>query len=142
MISALPPTAGSWVYLIGAALTGGGLKLVLDLVKAWRTGPPKALRAVSIADANIASVARARDELIEDNIRLRAERIEQDARHEAERRRWVADQERLRGDIARLERKICEERDQAARRYDGLLRQVHHLGIRTVQVQLEDDSNG
>lgn len=120
--------------IIGA-LGGGGGKLLFDFYKAYKDGPPKELRAVALADANLASVAKARDELIEDNMRLRAERVEQDARHAAERAQWLFDQERLRADVNRLEDQIRAERAEANLRYDALLRQIKTLGIRTDEME-------
>jgi hypothetical protein len=116
---------------IAALLVTGGGKVAFDFYKAWKEGPPKELRAVSLADANLALVAKARDELIEDIIRLRAELLEKDARHAADRTQWLADQERLRADVARLEQQIRVERADANKRYDDLLQQIKHLGQRT-----------
>lgn len=127
-------------------LTAGGGKFAWDAVKAYKKGPP---RAIVIADANLDAIVRARDEVVEDNLRLRQERVEQDERHAAERSRWVSDQDRLRADIARLEqqlrderaasdlrskeleRTIREEREAANQRYDALLKQVQQMGHRT-----------
>lgn len=131
-------TPDPYIALIAAVLAGGSGKVVLDFYQAWRNGPPPELKNVTLADANLASVAKARDELIEDNIRLREERLEQDQRHAAERAVWLAEQARLRKDIADLELRLRTERDQANRRYDALLRQVRTLGLRTDQ--LEEDT--
>lgn len=127
------------LLMIIGLLGGGGGKLLFDFYKAYKEGPPKALWAVTLADANIASVAKARDELIEDNMRLRAERIEQDARHAAERAQWLADQNRLRADVQRLEEQIRTERAEANLRYDALLRQIQVLGLRTDEMKERHD---
>jgi hypothetical protein len=88
-------------------------------------------------DANIATVARARDELEEDNIRLRMilgeerkQRTEVERLHTEERARWLTDQRRLRADVNRLEMRLRSEQADAAARYDALLEQVHRLRLR------------
>lgn len=151
-----PANEDAYLTIFVTALVAGGGKFFWDLVKGWKSPEPKqpkALVAVSVADANLESVAKARDELIEDNMRLRSERIEQDARHAEERKRWLFDQERLRADItilegrlrserddadrrsARLEKQIRDERVAANRRYDALLNQVNRLGTRTNELE-------
>lgn len=117
------------------ALVAGCGKVLLDFYKTWKEGPPTQLR---MANANLELVARARDEVIEDNMRLRQERLEQDQRHAAERAFWLADQARLRTDIENLEKKLQVEREQANARYDALLSQVRNLRDRTDQ--LKEDS--
>lgn len=131
-----PPDA--WVTLLIAVLSGGGMKYLYDAWAAWRASPPREIRLSSVTDANIATVARARDELSEDVTRLRemladerAARVADDMRHSAERARWLLDQERLRTDVARLEDQIRAERISAVKHYDALLAQVVHLGTRT-----------
>jgi gamma-glutamyl:cysteine ligase YbdK (ATP-grasp superfamily) len=96
-------------------------------------------------DANIATVIRARDELEEDNKRLRQtlseerkQRSEDEARHATDRARWLFDQERYRADIARLEAQIRVERDDAAARYDALLETVHKLRLRADTQQINE----
>lgn len=141
------PTPDPWVYLVGAFLSAGGVKYIYDAVRAWRATPPVELRTVGIIDANIAVIARARDELGEDVVRLRemlleerAQRMADENRHAMERARWLSDQERLRADVARLEKQIQDERREANRRYDALLAQVNRLGARTTE--MEDRRDG
>lgn len=133
------PTAAidPWVAAVLALLSGGGAKFVYDNVRQWRNGPPRAARMQLVVDANIATVARARDELEEDNLRLRiqlseerAQRVEVERLHSEERARWLFDQERLRADVARLEARLRTEQAEAAARYDALLEQVHQLRLR------------
>lgn len=123
-------TPDPWVAAFVALLSGGGAKWAYDALKDWRSAPPRELRSVSVIDANIATIARARDELIEDNARLRTEITEMESRHATERARWLFDQERLRADVQRLEEQIRTQRDAAAARYDALLVQVQHLRSR------------
>lgn len=132
-----PPAIDPFVAALITLLSGGSGKFVYDAVKQWRNAPPRALRNQTVVDANIATVARARDELEEDNARLRKtlaeerkQRNEDEARHAVERLRWEADQERLRAEMARLEIQIRAERDEAAARYNALLQTVHQLQLR------------
>lgn len=127
------PTPDPWVAAFIALISGGGVKYAYDALKDWRNAPPRELRSVGVVDANIATIARARDELIEDNARLRTEITEMEARHATERARWLFDQERLRADVNRLEAQIRAERDAAAARYDALLEQVQHLRLQSNQ---------
>lgn len=147
------PTPDPWVTLVLGVLSTGSLKYAYDAFRAWRAEAPKELRLAGIEQANIASVARARDELGEDVTRLRemladerAQRIADEARHATDRARWLFDQERLRADVARLEAQIRQERSEAnvrlqaeqARaneRYDALLAQVTKLGVRTDEMK-------
>jgi hypothetical protein len=115
--------------LFGIFSTGGGLKLGFDAYRTWKNGPPRDLRN---ADASIATVSRARDQLEDDNNRIRAERDEDRLRFAAERAEWRAEREALRSDIARLEAQIRMEREQAAAWYDSLLEHVHSLQRRTL----------
>ena len=133
----MTPTPDPWITGFLALLSGGGAKFLYDAVRQWRNAPPRQLRSQLVVDANIATVARARDELEEDNVRLRsiiveerAQRIEVERLHAEERSRWLSDQQRLRGDVSRLEIQIRSERDEAAARYDALLRTVHQLQVR------------
>lgn len=130
-------TPDPWVTIVSLLLGGGGLKYAYDAFRDWQRRPPRELRQVGIVDANIATVVRARDELEEDNARLRQtldeerkQRAEDESRHAVDRARWLFDQERYRADIARLEAQIRTERDDAAARYDALLETVHNLQLR------------
>lgn len=131
------PAPEPWVVTVLALLTGGGGKFVYDTIRQWRNAPPRAARSQLIVDANIATVARARDELEQDNVRLRtmlteasAQRAEAERLHAEERTRWQADQQRLRADVERLEERLRIEQAAAAARYDALLEQVHQLRLR------------
>lgn len=137
-----------WVSVVTLLLGGGGLKYAYDAFKDWRNRPPRELRAVGIVDANIATVVRARDELEEDNKRLRQtlneerkQRAEDESRHAVERMRWLADQDRYRADITRLEAQIRTERDDAAARYDALLETVHRLRLRADVHEIEEGNS-
>ncbi len=132
------PTPNPWVAIFGALLSGGTAKYVFDFWQSIRSGPSKPLKAQRTVDASIATVARARDELEEDNARLRVQMAEQETRHGEERDRWLTDQNRLRGDIERLEKQIVRERYQAAARYDALLTQVQELRLHGAQSQQEE----
>jgi septal ring factor EnvC (AmiA/AmiB activator) len=120
--------------LVGA----GGLGYAYNIARAYAGRSPRGVRANQVIDASIITVARARDELEEDNLRIRAtlaeERknwISERERFERERQAWETDRTRLRAEIAALEQRIVEERASAAARYDALLSQVQHLRQRT-----------
>lgn len=132
-----PPSIDPLIAALIALLSGGSGKFVYDAVRQWRNAPPRALRNQSVVDANIATVARARDELEADLASVRElladerkQRQDDEARHAVERMRWQADQDRLRADVARLEQQIRSERDAATARYDALLMTVHQLQLR------------
>lgn len=91
----LPDLAGAGV--IGAALAGG----VAWLRERWRARQPAA-----IEQANLAVVARARDELAEDNARLRAELAEERAHHALARREWRDEKTAMGIEIDVLEEKV------------------------------------
>lgn len=129
------------VTLVSALLGGGTAKLAYDVWKEWRHGSPKQL---SVASVSIGVVSKARDELVEDNNRLREELREKDVRHATERQQWLEDRVRLRADIERLETELRLERaasvqreQEAQRRYDSLLEQVRGLGARTEKTMEE-----
>lgn len=133
----MSPTSDPVIVGILALLSSGGAKLIYDASRQWRSAPPRAVRSQGIVDANIATVARARDELEEDNIRLRMilgeerkQRTEVERLHTEERARWLTDQRRLRADVNRLEMRLRSEQADAAARYDALLEQVHRLRLR------------
>jgi putative hemolysin len=101
-------------------MTGGGAKYAYETYKDWKNRPPKEITQNTFVDASIATIARARDELAEDNARLRTTLAEERAQFNAERQRYISD-------INRLEAQIRAERDDFARRYESLLEQVRHL---------------
>jgi outer membrane murein-binding lipoprotein Lpp len=121
----------TWIGLAGLLLSGGTVKIFIDIWREWRGTPTRKQRQV---DANIKILASTRDELIEDNNRLRAELVDQHDRHEKDRMQWLADREQLRSDIVRLEKQIQEERRasaarerEAQERYDRLWDTVQQL---------------
>ena len=138
----MPSAPTTWIALAGALLSGGSIKIVIDVWREWRGAPSRRQRQV---DANIKILASTRDELAEDNSRYRKELTDQSARHRqevadivtrhaAERQQWLADQGRLRADIIRLEQQITEERAASAarerevqERYDVLWETVQQL---------------
>src|SRR5690349_11923169 len=113
-------TPDPWVALAAALMTGGGLKYGYETWKDWKNQPPREMTQNTFVDASIATIARARDELAEDNARLRAMLSEERAQFNAERVRYLAD-------IDRLEAQIRAERDDFALRYQSLLDRVRAL---------------
>jgi len=120
----IPSGQPAWVYVILFLLSSGSAKFIYDTYKDWRSQPSRAVRESTDIDASIITVARARDELAEDNARLRQELVDQDDRHSRERNRWLADQERFRAQIRELEGQIRIEQ----KRYADLLLTVQALG--------------
>lgn len=132
----LTPAVSSeaWVTLLLAFLGGSGLKSVVDLGRSWahaRSRRTPEEKEAARVDASILSVARARDELEEDNKRLRELLTEERAQnatlrqhHLADRQSWFSQEAVYRREIAELELRIRSERDEAARRYDELLEQI------------------
>lgn len=119
-----------WFWLISILLTGGAGKSLFDFVKDWRARPSKGERQVATIDASIVTVAKARDELAEDNARLRAMLDEERTRHDGDRARWDAERASLRREIEELREQIRRERDEAERRYDTLLARLADLSAR------------
>jgi hypothetical protein len=120
-------TPNAWITLVSIVIAGGGFKYSLDIYKSWKNGPPHELRKQGLVDASIATVARARDELEEDNVRLRQTLAEERKQHTEERVRYLAD-------ITRLEQQIRAERAEAKQRameqdqrYNVLLEQINNL---------------
>lgn len=105
-------TPVEWTAIIVALISAGLLKYAVDGYKGWKKGrlakTPAALQAAQIAtvDQSLAVVARARDELAEDNARLRTLMAESDARHEADRARWELRDKSRREEIEVLEAKL------------------------------------
>jgi len=105
-------TPAEWTAILVALIAAGLMKYVVDLCKfisAKRKGKlPEAVQAVHVAtvDQSLAVVARARDELEADNLRLRQQMAEADARHEADRARWELRDKARREEIEVLERKL------------------------------------
>lgn len=130
-----PPTGQPWwIYLVFLLLSSGTAKFLWETYKDWKNQPSRAVREMASVDASISSVARARDELEADNMRLRQELVDQDARHSRERTRWLEDQERFRTEIARLEDRIRGEQQ----RYADLLLTVQNMG-RQVEKSIQNE---
>lgn len=126
----VPTGDNIWFWLISVILTTGTGKVIWDSVKDWRNRLTKEQRQVATIDASIVTVAKARDELGEDNARLRAILAEERQRHDTERARWDAERVSLRQEIALLETQIRRERDEAERRYNDLLNRLADLSAR------------
>lgn len=125
-----PSGSNAWIFLISALLTGGGAKFLYDMVKDIRNRPTKEQQHVSTIDASIVTIARARDELAEDNSRLRSMIGEERSRWDSERSAWAAERLSLRSEIASLEALIRREREESAARYDALLQRLSDLSAR------------
>lgn len=105
-----------WVTIIVAVITYGGGLYLKELVQFLRkrvqqSGPErqeeqKIHRAVAEHESSMLAIAKARDELIEDNQRLREERREQDARHAADRAEWARERGEMRRDIEEMETRL------------------------------------
>ena len=124
----------AWVTIIVALLSGGFFKFVFDTYKDFRDRPSKEVREVSMVGQSIETVVRARDELEEDNRRIRTtfaeERKqwgEERARYEADRIAWRTERANLLAEIHDLEHRIRVEQARASKEYDDLLRQIHQL---------------
>ena len=124
----------AWVTIIVALLTGGSLKFLHDTYKDIRDRPGKAVREVSMVGLSIDTVVRARDELEEDNKRIRITLAEERkqwneerARYEADRIAWRTERANLLAEIHDLEHRIRVEQARASKEYDDLLRQIHEL---------------
>jgi len=109
----------NWGEILVALIGAGLLKFAVDGIKALskrrqaRTPEARDALHVTTADQSLAVVARARDELEDDNNRLRAEitRVERraseaEARHDAELARRDLREAAMRAEIETLERKL------------------------------------
>lgn len=139
------PSDNTIIALLSIILSAGGIRFIVGIVSMWRNRETGEVGRSATVDRNIATVARVRDELGEDNNRLRmqiqedrenhrAVLAERDARHAEERELWLADRLRWRDDVSRLEAQIESERKASAAReveaqgrYAALLVQVKHL---------------
>lgn len=145
----MPPSPANMTFVqavITGILGGGGFVGILGFVRdIWRSkhgDRPKvtaAVREQSYADASIATVAHARDELEADNERLRqilvevrASRAAEAERFERERSAWEEERRRYRADIAELEEKMRVMRRQHEAQYDALLTEIHELRARII----------
>ncbi|WP_394620961.1 hypothetical protein JNUCC0626_18260 [Lentzea sp. JNUCC 0626] len=115
-------TGAELVPILVAVISAGVLRDVVRWFGARRKArSPEGKQAASLitVDQSIAVVARARDELMEDNVRLREQLAETDARHAAERVQWAEEKASMRAEITGLERRLRE-----------LLTEVEDLKIR------------
>lgn len=98
--------------IVVALISGGLLSYGKDAVKGYRarkdaaTPEAREALAVGVADKSLLVVAKARDELEEDNARLRVTIVEERNRHAEDRAQWVAEKARLRAEIDALEGKL------------------------------------
>lgn len=112
--------------VITALIGAGVLTYVRDAVRAIRArrtaATPEAREAlhVATADQSLLVVAKARDELVEDNTRLRVTIAEERTRHAEDRAQWAREKAHLRAEIDSLEAKLR-----------GLLDEVTALRTRT-----------
>lgn len=109
--------------VVGGGIVGYGLDALRERKRRARHAgrEPAVVESLHLqnADASLLTVARARDELEEDNARCRAAlaeeralRVEERAQHAAERREWWAEREQLRGEITTLEGRIRDLADE------------------------------
>ena len=111
--------------IITALIAAGLLSYIKDAIRAYRArriaATPEARDAlhVATADQSLLVVAKARDELEEDNRRLRVTLGEERARHDVERNEWYSEKRQMRAEIDELEAKLR-----------GLLREVEQLRTR------------
>lgn len=98
--------------IIVALIAAGLLSYIRDAIKTWRdarkANTPSARDAATVAevDASLVVVAKARDELEEDNRRLRLTISEERARHAEDRDRWDREKRALREEIDGLEHRL------------------------------------
>ena len=126
-----------WIATITALLGGSGAQFVYGIVRDYRNEAPRPVRRQTIIDASIATVARARDELEEDVVRLRATQADERsvwlverARYESDRAAWNNERVALRQEIQQLELALRRERAESTKRYDALLARVAELSAR------------
>lgn len=98
--------------IVVAALGAGLLSYLRDAFKVWRNRSKAATPAgrdaiyVETADKSLLVVAKARDELGEDNARLRLSIVEERSRHAEDRAQWATEKRELRAEIDSLESKL------------------------------------
>lgn len=115
------------IGVIIALMAGGGWTFVTGLINARRKregGSHDKEPVASQVDASILAIARARDELEDENSRLRRT-------HAEEREAWEREKTRMREEISALQREIERVRREADERYAALLEQVRSLRRRT-----------
>ena len=98
--------------IVVALIAAGLLSYIRDAIKTWRNArkasEPSARDAATVAqvDASLVVVAKARDELEEDNLRLRQTISEERSRHAEDRDRWDKEKRALRAEIDGLESRL------------------------------------
>lgn len=118
----LPPVLG---ILLGATVLNLIERAVRAIIAKYRASRPEAIErrkihnAVAEADESLAVVARARDELEEDNARLRTQMIEERQRYDKDRDYWrLRDSEReqenaaMRAELTKMEGRLREALDE------------------------------
>lgn len=128
----------TWITALLALLSGGGAKFVWDTYKDYRNLPSRARRQAADIDTSILTVARARDELEADNVRIRQtlaeERkqwSEERERYQTDRLSWYEERKSLHEEIETLRERIRTQRDENAARYEKLLADVARLSSLT-----------
>lgn len=98
--------------ILSALIAAGLLNFVRDYfksrTKARQDGSPAAQDRLHLtaADESLVIVAKARDELVEDNKRLREALADERTGREDDRRRWEAREQSYRAEIEALEQKV------------------------------------
>ena len=111
-------TPAEWIPVLLALISAGLLKYVVDILRWWaarrRAKTPEGQQAATMAAVteSLAAVARARDELEDDNTRLRAQLAESEARHAVDRAAWSEERARMRAEIDDLEKRLREILDE------------------------------
>jgi uncharacterized protein involved in exopolysaccharide biosynthesis len=110
------PGAPAWLTITLALIGTGGLLYLRDAIKFLaqkfrQTAPERRVQrevhaAVAQYDASLLAVAKSRDELAEDNQRLRDELREQTARHATDRAEWAKERAELRREIEAMETRL------------------------------------
>jgi hypothetical protein len=120
----------NWFPTLLAALLGAGLLDLMAKGVRWIIGRNHASKpevveqakvhaAVVEADASLIVVAKARDELADDNQRLRDQNVTERARYDRDREEWRKERAELKRDIERMETKLRQA-----------LGEVHDLKVR------------
>lgn len=115
---------GGLVQLFGGALGASALTYILQTVKDRKRA--KDARPSEV-DANILTVARARDQLEADNVLLRQTLTEERRAHADDRAAWQTERAQMREEIEALEAQLRAERAAADQRYESLLQQLAEI---------------
>jgi hypothetical protein len=97
------------------ALIGAGVLRYLEAAVRWlirrraaTTPAGQSSALLTIADQSVTVVAHSRDELAEDNRRLREQIVEERTRHAEDRAQWAGEKSAMRGEIDSLETRARE----------------------------------